>query len=363
MPHHHPLTLMFVCAGKSGGGAELNFLRSCQNFHRIGSATATVIPVVRKKSWLEKRLQEEQIPFHTASFGGLFDFTTKRFMKRLIQKTQPHVVQCWMNRAASMTPKLPGVVLIGRLGGYYKLKNYRYMDHFVANVRGIVAHIQAGGYPADAVTLVPNFAGFPADDFATARDGLRRAYGLSDDAVVLLSSSRLHPHKGQDTILRAMVQMPSRVHCFMAGNGPDEAMLKTLAQSLNLQDRVHFTGWVDNMSSLCAASDIFVVSSRIEPMGNVILAAWTHHLPLISSNATGPAEVVEDGVTGLMYPIDDHAALAAQVQRLLNDPTLAKKLADAGHEHVRTEYADDVIIQKYLNMYHYLLAQQQGTAL
>jgi len=352
------LHLMFACAGKSAGGAELNFLRTCEVMHKLGEERVKITPVVRQGSWLDKSLSEAKIPHTTAPFMGWFDFITKLYLKRLIAAQKPDLIQCWMNRATSMMPKIKGIPLIGRLGGYYKLKNYTHADHLVANVKGIVHYLREAGWAENDITLVPNFAGFPPKNFAETRDEVRRYYDIPKSATVLIASSRLHPHKGQETLLRAMAELPGNVYAILAGHGPDEDMLKALTKTLQIEDRVRFVGWVDNISPLFGASDIFVVTSRVEPMGNVILHAWTHHLPLITSDATGPQEVVESGITGLVYPIDNHQALAEKVKIFIEQPALAQTIADAGLQYVMAHYADDAIVEKYLALYHRLLAEE-----
>lgn len=354
-----PLKLMFIC-GSSGlgfGGAEKNFLRTCQAFHRLGPEKAQVIPVVRRNTWLDGALTEEKIPHHTARFGGLLDFTTKPFLKRLINLEKPHLVQTWMNRATSMTPKVKGVPLVARLGGYYDLKYYKHADHLVGNTQGIVSYLRQGGWAADDTTLVQNFANLPAEGFADVRDEVRRHWKLAPDTVLLFASGRVHPHKGQSTVLRALTLLPKNVHYMMLG-GPDEPAQRALAAELGLLDRVHFAGWVNNFSPLCAAADIFVVSSLVEPFGNVILDAWAHGLPLVTSDAAGPLEIVDNGTNGLVYPMGDHEALAAKIKLLLAEPSLAQGLGAAGYQHVRTHYAENVIIAQYLALYHRLLAAQ-----
>lgn len=355
-----PLKLMFVCGtgGKGFGGAEMNFLRTCRAFTKLGADKVQIVPVVRKGGWLDTRLTEEKVDHYTARFGGLFDFTTKSSLKKLINAEKPHLVQTWMNRATSMTPKVPGIPFVGRLGGYYSLKYYRHTDHLVSNTQGIAKYIQQSGEYSKSVTVVPNFATLPDEGFGDSRSEVRKHYRLADSDILLFSSSRLHPHKGQETVLRALTKLPAHIQYLVVGSGPDETMLKNLVTELKLEDRVHFAGWVNNISPLCAAADIFVVSSRVEPFGNVVIDAWAHGLPLVTTNSAGPTEIVEDGTNGLLYPIDDHEALADKIKLLLSDSSLAQGIAAAGYQHVRTHYAEDAIIAQYLSLYQRLLAAQ-----
>jgi glycosyltransferase involved in cell wall biosynthesis len=84
---------------------------------------------------------------------------------------------------------------------------------------------------------------------------------------------RLHADKGFDVLLRAIALLP-RGHVYLAGAGPEEAALRALAAELGITARVSFLGWRRDIGALLAAADIFICSSRHEPLGNIVLEAW-----------------------------------------------------------------------------------------
>ena len=353
----YPLKLMFLCGsgGTGFGGAEKNFLQTCRAFHRLGPQKATVIPVVRRNTWLDSALTEDKIPHHAVRFGGLLDVTTKPFLRRLMSTEKPHLVQTWMSRATGLTPKVPGIPFVARLGGYYKRKYYSRADYLVAGTTDIMNDVIQGGWPHHRISLVQNFATLPPEGFGELRNEIRRHQKLSADTVLLFGSNRLDKDKGQATVLFALTLLPENVHYMLLG-GPDEAYLRALAAKLKVAHRVHFMGWVNNFSPLCAAADIFVAAPSVEPLGTVVLDAWAHGLPLVTSNVTTITAMVENGVNALVFPVGDHAALAGKVKLLLAEPALAKGIAEAGYHHVRTHYAENAIMAQYLALYNRLLA-------
>src|SRR5690606_28632923 len=137
-----------------------------------------------------------------------------------------------------------------------------------------------------------------------------------EDAPLLLTLGRLHPSKAQDVALAALARLPG-AFLWIAGAGPLEAALKAQAHALGVHERVRFLGWRDDPSALYAAADICLFPSRYEPLGNVVIQAWAHGLPVIAAASQGPAALIAEGEDGLLVPIDDADALAAATRRLI----------------------------------------------
>ncbi len=240
-----------------------------------------------------------------------------------------------MNRAAGFAPKGPWT-LVGRLGGYYDLKYYRRCDHLVGNTRGITRWLATQGWPAARAHHVPNFV----DDLAGAAPATLPAPA---GARRLLAMGRLHANKGFDIALRALAQIPS-AHLSIAGEGPERAALEALAAELGITGRVAFLGWRRDTASLLAACEVFVCSSRHEPLGNIVLEAWSAGRPVVAAAAQGPAELIADGTNGVLVPVENADALATAIARLLDNRERAGALAAAG----RAAYAQDFTAQAVL---------------
>ena len=140
---------------------------------------------------------------------------------------------------------------------------------------------------------------------------------------------RLHENKAHDVSLQALAQLPD-AWLWIAGVGPLEAKLKGMAEALGVADRVRFLGWRTDASALYRTADVCVFPSRYEPLGNVVIQAWAHGLPVVAAESQGPKALIRDGEDGLLVPVDDADALAAGVRRLLAEPMLRARLAAAG---------------------------------
>ena len=167
--------------------------------------------------------------------------------------------------------------LVGRLGGYYDLKYYRHCDHLVGNTRDLGTGSSARAGPPRGRITSPNFV----HDFAGVAPAVLPAPA---GAAKLVALGRLHANKGFDVLLRALALLPG-AHLSLAGEGPERAALEGLAAELGVAGRVAFLGWRRDTGALLAGCDVFVCPSRHEPLGNVVLEAWSAARPVVAAAA------------------------------------------------------------------------------
>lgn len=325
----------------ANGGAEAYFVALSGAFQRAGLKQAAAI---RAHAGREAALASLGVTTRVLPFSKPFDFTTPGAVSALAREQNAGVILAWMNRAASLTPAGPWK-RVGRLGGYYKLKNYRDFDALVGNTQDIVDWIVREGWPKDRAHYIPNFA--------RAGDGakLNRAQlETPESAPLLLGMGRLHTNKAHDVTLRALQHLPD-AYLWIAGDGPDEAVLKSQAQDLGVADRVRFLGWRDDAPSLYRSADLVLFPSRFEPLGNVVIQSWAHGVPVIAAKAAGPGALIRDGEDGFLIEIDDAEALAAKTKILLADKALSAKFTENGARRVETEFSEAAIVAQWRTLF------------
>ncbi len=173
---------------------------------------------------------------------------------------------------------------------------------------------------------------------------------------------RLSPWKGQDLFLQAFALAfpvgPERARIVgeaLFGEESYAASLHELANALGIADRVDFLGFRRDVAQLLQTSDIQIVASRIpEPFGNVVLEGMACGTAVIAPNAGGPAEVLSDGVTGILVTPDDADALAEAMRRLGDDAVLRSRLAAAAKLEVG-RYRPERLAPKYGELYEAVL--------
>ena len=329
--------------GTSGdGGAETYFVDLVRALARAGTPQAAAI---RRHPGREAALKAAGAPVKVLRFGGPIDILTRAAAAGYAKLQGAKLALAWMNRAARHTPNGPWV-RIGRLGGYYNLKYYKGFDELVANTEDIAEWIVSQGWPAGRVRCIPNFAAAPAVVAPVPRASL----DTPESAPLLLAMGRLHEAKAHDVALQALAKLPD-AWLWIAGAGPEEARLKAMATALGLDRRVRFLGWRTDASALYRAADVCVFPSRYEPLGNVVIQAWAHGLPVVAAESQGPKALIESGKDGLLTPIDDADALAAGAERLLSDKALRERIVKRGKKRVELEFSEAAVVAQWQQLF------------
>ncbi|HEY5971944.1 MAG TPA: glycosyltransferase [Pseudoxanthomonas sp.] len=169
------------------------------------------------------------------------------------------------------------------------------------------------------------------------------------ESGMLLAVGRLDPVKGFATLIEALALLEKRgveFACRIAGSGPLDADLRRLAQNLGVSKRIEFAGaqpqrvvreWMDSAT-------LFVLPSEVAADGNrdgipvALMEAMASGCPVVSTRVSGIPELVEDGITGLLVGEQEPAALAAAIERLLQDENLRGRLATGARRHVEREF-------------------------
>ncbi len=198
------------------------------------------------------------------------------------------------------------------------------------------------------VELVPGM-GVDASRFnlASQEDGirLRRELGISDDAFVLLFAAEFSERKSQHTLIEALTRLPQNVMLALCGGGATLEECKSLARKLGVINRVLFPGHVADMPAWYRMADAAVTSSRSEGLPFNVIEAMCCGLPVVASAVKGHTDLIEDGVTGLLYPYGNADACAAQIKRLIDDPALREKIRVQGGASVSAYELDTVLPQ------------------
>jgi glycosyltransferase involved in cell wall biosynthesis len=172
---------------------------------------------------------------------------------------------------------------------------------------------------------------------------------------VFLSNRNLESHYGVDRVLRAFAIVQEKLPeagLTIAGDGSQSRTLKTLAEELGLRN-TKFIGQVAPfaIADVYDAADIFMNGSEIDNQPLSILEAFSCGLPVVTTDAGGIPDIVEDGRTGMVVARGDYAELASRAMTLLNDPALTKQIVEqARHECLK--YSWEAVRDAWMNVYH-----------
>ncbi len=332
-----------ILAGAAHGGAENFFVRLVGGLNEHPDLEARAF--LRNHAHRVQALENAGVTTETFRFGSPLDIMDRMSFRRALSGYNPEIVMTWMGRASAYTPNSKSYTLVNRLGHYYKLKYYSHADYWVGISKGICKHMIDGGFPADRVVHIPNFA-----DEREVSPIPRDSFNTPTDAPLILAAGRLHTNKAFDVLLHSMTEIP-RATLWLAGSGPEEASLKALCTKLGLDERVRFLGWRDDVTALMRTADLFVCPSRHEGLGSIVMESWAHHCPIVATNSQGPGEAITDGVSGLLTPVDDASALATAIRRVLENPDLSQQLVEGATDIYNRQYSKACIVSQYAEFY------------
>ena len=347
------MKLMQILLSQSEAGAETYFEKVVSAFAGVQGIEQQVI--IEELPSRQRRLDSAGVDYRTLPMGRFSKpLRYNALLKRHVARFDPDVIVTWVNRASRKCPT-GRAVIVGRLGGYYDLANYQRCDHLIVNAPDLVRHVVENGWPEDKVSMISNFGELPEalDEPATLPD-------IPAGHRVLLTLGRLHHKKAQDTAIRALASIPDAT-LLIAGSGELKPELEALAQAEGVRDRVHFLGLRKDIRNLLDMSDICLFPSRFEPLGNVVLEAWATRTPLVAAASQGPSWLVDHNENGLLFPVDDAAQCAQAVNRLLDNPEEAARLAEAGYRKFQEQFSQQVILGQYQNLF-FELANRSASA-
>ncbi len=299
-------------------------------------------------------------PRKRAAMRNGWDFFSVFTIRRLVREEEPDIVQTYMGRATRLTrlPRDSRAVHVARLGGYYKIKGYyEHADGWVANTRGLRDYLVREGLPANRIYRIGNFVDSPGPTPKETLESLRASLNIPPEAIILFSLGRFIDIKGFDDLLDAFARLPREiggrpVFLVIAGDGPLAGRLGRQAETLGLSGRLRWAGWQDNATPCFHLADIFVCPSRRETLGNVILEAWAHRLPVISTMTPGGLELIEEGQNGLSAPLNDPETLSARIHELLKaGPASWRRIAQKGLGTLAVNHTRETVVRSYLDMY------------
>jgi glycosyltransferase involved in cell wall biosynthesis len=231
-------------------------------------------------------------------------------------------------------------------------------NHLVLNSQASYnAWIQAGGIKRNVEII------YPGTDFHFIESRIRNHEKIialkeqlqAKEKIIVGLFGRITPWKGQEIFLEALSKIPN-AHGLIVGEaffGEEDYQkhLQELTRRLQIESKVTFTGHSDQVPEWMAVCDIVVhCSTAAEPFGLVIVEGMAAHKPVIASNGGGAQEIVMDKVTGQLTPMKDAVALAAAINRYIENPVWAKELAMNGYTRSKQLFSTQAMLDKFRNI-------------
>ena len=362
------------------GGTERQFVYAANGLDRSRFAV-DVACFTREGPLIDSLSQDVQVhtyPLHGSFYSCRSILSQFRLMKD-IRKRQFDVVHTygWYPNVfaipASRLARRPTIIASIRDAGAYMTKTKIRALKIVCRLADcVLANSSAGrnwlieqGVKEQKIEVIPNGIVLPPrPERASGLSPLRKEFSIPAGTPVCACVGRLVSGKGIDFYLHAariVLERGRDVRFLMIGaGGPVEnyrSELEMLAQQLRLDQRVIFTGQRQDVPEILRDVDIVVHPSLTEGLSNVILEAMAASIPVVATRVGGNPELVEDGRTGFLVPVENAGEIANAICRLLDQPEMAHAFGERARRRVVDEFAIDRMLSKTEALYLRLLEQ------
>ncbi len=212
---------------------------------------------------------------------------------------------------------------------------------------------------ARPIEVIPNFVNCdvytPYKDEAVRNEARRRLANPGEALLIHLSNFR--PVKRVTDVVKVFAQVVKQVpaRLVLVGDGPDRSAAEWLAHDLRINDKIHFLGKQERVNELLPLADVMLMPSQLESFGLAALEAMACRVPAIATNVGGVPELIDDGVSGLLYPVGDVENMAEGTIQLLKDRERLEVMRDAARKTARSRFCATLVLPLYVRYYEQVL--------
>jgi glycosyltransferase involved in cell wall biosynthesis len=335
------IRVLFVIDSLGPGGAERTLRRVVEFFDRSRFECRVAVLQVREGNPVAEEIRDLGVPVDLVRVDRLRSPAGQARFIRYLLSHRPSIIHTHLEFAHTLGGiygRLIGAKPIGtihtfalgsasrerkRLGLMWFSLRRAHVKVIAPSRSGMLHAGSAGRIPEGRMMVLHN--GVDLESFrpdASHRARVRAELGLAIDTPLLVTVAVLRKGKGIGDLLAAMPEILESVPDAMTlivGDGDQRATLERLAAEEGVADRVLFTGSRDDVGALLAASDVFVLPTHEDLLPTVVAEAMATGLPVVASDVGGLRDMVEDGVTGTLYPAGEVPALAEACVEMLAD--------------------------------------------
>ena len=317
------MRVLQVDSGREWRGGQNQVRLLCRELAR--DARVEQILVTKQGSELARRAAADGVTVQGTVWEIGLDPRAWWHLRRTISTFQPDIIHVHDSHALTLaaTSAMGRTLVATRRVDFHvgRFGAWRRPDRILAVSAAVKQVLVGDGIAADVITVVPD--GIDPEEIRRAADpplDMRSRLRLSPQALLAVNAAALVDHKDHKTLIRAARAartLEPRLYWVIAGEGPQRDALAAEITRLDLQGRVHLVGWIDRIEALIAEASIFVMSSKLEGLGSVILNALALERPVVATAAGGIPEMLPPDV---LVPPGAAEALAQKVVEVLHDP-------------------------------------------
>lgn len=354
------------------GGQELALMRQAVGLQKRGHEVALVL---HPGSPIEQLANQWKVRWSSVPMARLSGSSLLAFRK-VLQRERPDILHVnssrdsWLGALAARLVRPRIKVVKSRHISVPLNRNlptrllYRRLFDYVIGTGGpstLRDLVQRDGLSPDRTDAFPIGIDLERHEPGRPEQDLRAEMGLDADHRLVGIVSYLRAYKGHRYFIEAAAQLAPRTKnttFLIVGEGPDEEVIRTQIQALQIEDRVRMLGFRPHLLNVLRSLDIFVIPSvEGDTIPQVLIEAMAVGLPVISTTTGSIPDVVQDRQTGLIVPPRNSELLARRIEELLENAPLRQLLAGNAHRHIKDNYSIDRMVERLERAYRLVLSR------
>ena len=360
--------LVLVIPTMDQGGAEKQLALLAENLPR--DEFDVHVCLLTRDGPRSESLRRAGVPITVIGKRFKADPTALFGLKRVLTSLAPDIVHTWLfaansfGRAAALMAKTPVIIGSERCVDPWKSWWHFSIDRFLSrrsaaittNSPGIREFYAQHGIQSELFRVICNGIPSPAVSPISRQEALERL-GVSLDRKLVIAVGRLWPQKRyRDLIWAAELLAGARddTTLIVVGDGPQKTELLRFRDSVTIPKHVGFVGAREDVAQILPHADLFWIGSEYEGQSNAVIEAMQAGVPVIASDIAGNRDLVVEDQTGRLVPLGDRAAFARESMDLLENPSVAQRLATAAKQRIAEEFSVDRMVRKHVDVYREL---------
>jgi glycosyltransferase involved in cell wall biosynthesis len=358
--------LCLIIPSLDRGGAEKQLAILAQGLDRETFET-TVVALTRTGP-LEAELREAGIDVVSIGKRHAFDPQAWWRLVKTLQQLRPDIVHTWLfaanayGRSAALKAGIPCILGSERSVDPWKGTWQLTIDRWLAkrcrgmttNSQGVVDFYAQHGIDPNRFELIPNGIHPRTPDQDVSREEACRRVGIDPNRKLILSIGRLWPQKGyKDLIWSAEMLRVLRgdTSYVILGEGPERPRLEEYRDNIRGASEVYLVGHRDDALAILPHADLLWNGSLYEGQSNVLLEAMQARVMVMATDIPGNQDLIQNEVTGILFPVGDVDRLMRQSHYLLDHPEARAQMVNAAAERVRNEHDAQRMIERHQDYY------------
>ncbi len=334
------MNIVTIMMGRNLGGLEQAFL----DYNAALTARGhRVMAIMHPNSKLCAQAEAQNTQLELVSAWGQWDIFASMRIRKLIADFAPDAAIAHGNRALHLMHRAAkGICPVIPVANNYHLQHFAKFDSAFTVTEDLRQAAIAKGISPERVYTIPN----TIQILQLPPRPLRRM------PPVIGAMGRFVEKKGFGDYLQAIAILKERgieFRAVLGGTGELESDLKQLAEQLGILDVLQFLGWVENKQDFYRSIDVFCLPSLHEPFGIVLLEAFAHKVPVVTTDSEGPAQIATHGTHALIAPRRNPDILADAMAQLLEDGRFADVMSQNAFALVKQAYSMEVAGKKLEN--------------